>query len=98
MAFKAHGHLKDHLKIHNNERPYTCTVCDAKFARSSTLKIHSHTHTGLKPHKCPYLSCGRKFSERGNMKTHMKIHYRKPEVIIFYIILYNFFLEQCRYQ
>lgn len=79
MAFKAHGHLKDHVKIHNNERPFKCNICEASFARSSTLKIHSHTHSGLKPHRCLYRGCNKTFSERGNMKTHMKIHYKKQK-------------------
>jgi uncharacterized Zn-finger protein len=45
MSFKAHGHLKDHMKRHLNLRPYECQICKAKFSRSSTLKIHSHIHT-----------------------------------------------------
>jgi hypothetical protein len=44
QSFKAHGHLKDHVKRHLNLRPYECTLCKAKFARTSTLKIHSYTH------------------------------------------------------
>ena len=73
-AFKAHGHLKDHMKRHYNIRPYECSVCNAKFARTSTLKIHYHTHTGEKPHKCPIKGCTKKFSEKGNMKTHLRTH------------------------
>jgi hypothetical protein len=44
MSFKAHGHLKDHHKRHLNLRPFECKICQAKFARSSTLKIHSFIH------------------------------------------------------
>jgi hypothetical protein len=32
------------MKRHLNLKPYECNVCHAKFARSSTLKIHAHTH------------------------------------------------------
>jgi len=74
QAFKAHGHLKDHMKRHFNIRPYECRICKAKFARSSTLKIHYHTHTGEKPFKCAFRGCCRKFSEKGNMRTHYKTH------------------------
>jgi hypothetical protein len=48
MSFKAHGHLKDHMKRHLNIRPHECGVCKAKFARTSTLKIHSQIHVNNK--------------------------------------------------
>lgn len=32
------------------------------------------THTGEKPHVCSYNGCGKRFSEKGNMKTHLKTH------------------------
>ena len=48
QSFKAHGHLKDHMKRHLNLRPYECTICKAKFARTSTLKLHFHIHRNEK--------------------------------------------------
>lgn len=33
------------------------------------------THTGEKPYACLFEGCGKRFSEKGNMKTHMKKHY-----------------------
>jgi hypothetical protein len=83
QSFKAHGHLKDHMKRHYNIRPYICNVCNARFARTSTLKIHFHTHTGEKPHECPYPGCFKRFSEKGNMRTHIKTHV--------YYLYFNFF-------
>jgi uncharacterized Zn-finger protein len=74
LSFKAHGHLKDHMKRHLNLKPYECYICNSKFARSSTLKIHLNTHTGEKPYLCPFPGCEKKFTEKGNMKTHFKIH------------------------
>jgi hypothetical protein len=51
VAFKAHGHLKDHLKRHLDIRPFECKICKAKFARASTLKIHSFNHIEQKDKK-----------------------------------------------
>ncbi len=49
---------------------YVCQVCNKAFSRPSSLKIHSHSHTGEKPFLCPHKGCGKAFSVRSNMKRH----------------------------
>ncbi|KAF2155622.1 hypothetical protein K461DRAFT_318337 [Myriangium duriaei CBS 260.36] len=49
---------------------YVCPVCKKAFSRPSSLKIHSHSHTGEKPFKCAHPGCGKAFSVRSNMKRH----------------------------
>lgn len=49
---------------------YTCPTCHKAFSRPSSLRIHSHSHTGEKPFKCPHAGCGKAFSVRSNMKRH----------------------------
>lgn len=49
---------------------YICPTCAKAFSRPSSLKIHSHSHTGEKPFKCPHAGCGKAFSVRSNMKRH----------------------------
>ena len=49
---------------------YVCQTCNKAFSRPSSLKIHSHSHTGEKPFKCPHAGCGKAFSVRSNMKRH----------------------------
>lgn len=73
-VFKAYGHLSDHLKRHFNIRPFVCEICNAAFSRRNTLKTHNMTHSGEKPHTCPYSGCLKRFSEKGNMRTHLKTH------------------------
>ncbi|KAL8839657.1 MAG: hypothetical protein Q9170_001663 [Blastenia crenularia] len=49
---------------------YVCQTCSKAFSRPSSLRIHSYSHTGEKPFKCPYPGCGKAFSVRSNMKRH----------------------------
>ena len=49
---------------------YVCQTCNKAFSRPSSLRIHSHSHTGEKPFKCPHPGCGKAFSVRSNMKRH----------------------------
>ncbi|KAK9355808.1 hypothetical protein V1523DRAFT_404178 [Lipomyces doorenjongii] len=49
---------------------YVCQVCSRAFSRPSSLRIHSHSHTGEKPFVCGHQGCGKAFSVRSNMKRH----------------------------
>ncbi|KAL1884223.1 hypothetical protein VTK73DRAFT_5359 [Phialemonium thermophilum] len=49
---------------------YICQTCNKAFSRPSSLRIHTHSHTGEKPFKCPHAGCGKAFSVRSNMKRH----------------------------
>lgn len=51
---------------------YVCSTCNKAFSRPSSLKIHSNSHTGEKPYKCPHTGCGKAFSVRSNMKRHQR--------------------------
>lgn len=49
---------------------YVCQTCNKAFSRPSSLRIHSHSHTGEKPFRCSHTGCGKAFSVRSNMKRH----------------------------
>ncbi|EAS37383.2 C2H2 finger domain-containing protein [Coccidioides immitis RS] len=53
-----------------NQGRHICQTCNKAFLRPSTLRIHSHSHTGEKPFRCPHVGCGKAFSVRSNMKRH----------------------------
>ncbi|KAI8875705.1 hypothetical protein K501DRAFT_202041 [Backusella circina FSU 941] len=53
---------------------YRCNQCAKVFSRPSSLRVHTLSHTGEKPHMCPRYGCGRRFSVYSNMRRHLKIH------------------------
>lgn len=59
-----------HISYPQSQDRYICGTCHKAFSRPSSLKIHSHSHTGEKPFKCPHPNCGKAFSVRSNMKRH----------------------------
>lgn len=94
-SFKAHGHLKDHMKKHFNIRPYSCMICLQKFSRNSTLKMHLNTHVNTKPYLCPNKSCTKRFIDKAQIKYHMKGHYKdlsRPE----FENLFNNYIEKTK--
>ena len=60
------------MRIHTNEKPYECDVCEKRFRHSGTLRVHKRIHTNEKPYECDV--CEKAFRESGNLKEHMRIH------------------------
>ncbi|XP_037119679.1 sal-like protein 3b [Syngnathus acus] len=53
-----------------------CVLCKRVLSCPSALKMHYRIHTGERPFKCKV--CGRAFTTRGNLKTHLGLHRENP--------------------
>ena len=45
-------YLMDHVKIHTEEKPYVCGVCEKAFAQASCFHKHIKIHTREKAYQC----------------------------------------------
>ncbi|GAB0093931.1 hypothetical protein DMENIID0001_091240 [Sergentomyia squamirostris] len=68
-------HLRRHMNIHINVKPYPCAYCDKSFRSHSNRSNHTRTHTGEKPYSCQI--CYAKFATNTGLHQHHR-HNHKP--------------------
>lgn len=51
---------------------FSCNICDKNFQSKQNLKAHMSTHGKGKKFVCETQGCGKKYTTRGNLKTHQK--------------------------
>ena len=51
------------MRIHTNEKPYECDVCEKRFRHSGALTKHMRIHTNEKPYECDV--CEKRFRRSG---------------------------------
>lgn len=67
--FSRATHLKRHMMIHSDDRPFTCTKCDKSFRRADHLQAHQNSHAEVKPHECD--NCSRRFTRAEHLRNHI---------------------------
>uniref|UniRef100_UPI00358EC1B0 uncharacterized protein n=1 Tax=Myxine glutinosa TaxID=7769 RepID=UPI00358EC1B0 len=84
-SFTTKASLKMHMKrhrpvssdtmykrIHNGDKPYSCTICGKRFHRSSNLEVHMRSHTGDHLYSCKV--CGKSFASEAVLLIHALVH------------------------
>lgn len=66
------GHLPQHMRTHNQDKPHGCANCGARFAQRSQLTVHQRIHSGEKPYRCQV--CWKAFAHSTALKLHTRRH------------------------
>uniref|UniRef100_A0A8C5PR49 C2H2-type domain-containing protein n=1 Tax=Leptobrachium leishanense TaxID=445787 RepID=A0A8C5PR49_9ANUR len=59
-------------KVHTEEHPVSCSVCEKHFRDTIALKRHMRSHKRKRPYKCT--ECGKWFPVPSELIRHMRIH------------------------
>jgi len=79
-VFRTEHNLKSHMRVHSDDRPYTCYDCGDRFRTSTHLKQHMLVHTGLRKSTTENMGrpkcreCGAVFKCKAYLKVHVGIH------------------------
>ncbi|KAF9415491.1 hypothetical protein HW555_006913 [Spodoptera exigua] len=71
-AFSSEISLNQHLKIHLENKPYSCEVCHKKFHLEVNLRRHLETHTLDRPRRCMYCVSARAYVRGAQLIRHVR--------------------------
>ena len=79
-CFKIKRHLSEHKLTHKPvDGSIFCTICKATFSALHLLKRHMHRRHGERKFVCPLASCGKGFTEPGQLNQHVLVTKHHPD-------------------
>lgn len=64
--------LKEHMRVHIDDRKYQCPHCPKTFVARDNFRRHVNIHTRAKMYKCN--QCDKEYTQRNCLKAHLNTH------------------------
>lgn len=73
-TYKSRQSLKEHFRVahSSNRKLYVCVTCGKRYTASSTLRVHTKTHSGEKPYACQH--CPKSYTRPKYLRMHSLVH------------------------
>lgn len=72
VCHKTFSDLRQHMLLHDGEKPYKCDICSKSFFNASTLKTHYRVHSDENPFRCN--TCTKVFDNARSLELHYRTH------------------------
>ncbi|XP_058825706.1 zinc finger protein 184-like [Topomyia yanbarensis] len=72
VCHKSFNDLRQHMLLHDGEKPYKCDICSKSFFNASTLKTHYRVHSDENPFRCT--TCTKVFDNARSLELHYRTH------------------------
>ena len=74
----------EHQRIHAEQKPYECDICQKSYFVKSSHTVHKKTHTGEKAYECDVCkksSLDQRFSQTSHLAVHKGTHTQQKNLM-----------------